>query len=110
MDVSRIFEICEKKIFDVGAGVGRMVKFYIDFVDKVLATDIFQNQIDFMKRRFFAYDCFSAELIDILEANLSEYKGGFDTVICINVLEHLSDDYLAVKKMSSLLEEGGKLF
>ena len=96
-----------KKVFDVGAGMGRMVSYYVDDAEKVVATDIFQHQVDFMNQRFSTHKGFSAKLIDVLESDLSEYKEEFDTVICINVLEHLSDDYQAVKNMASLLEWGG---
>ena len=33
----------------------------------------------------------------------------FDTVICMNILEHLKDDREAVTNMSTLLEPGGRL-
>lgn len=98
-----------KKVFDVGAGMGRMVQYYIDSADRVVATDIFQHQVDHMSRKFSDYPVFTAERIDIMEDNLASYMELFDTVICINVLEHLSDDYLAVQKMKSLLKSGGCL-
>ena len=84
-----------KSVFDVGAGMGRMVDFYIREVEKVTATDIFQEQVDFMNKRFEQYPYFHAELVDILKDALEEYEGKFDTVLCINVLEHLLDDYKA---------------
>ncbi len=102
-------EYVGKKIFDVGAGMGRMVTYYINDAEKVLATDIFQKQVDFMNDKFSKYPYFEAKVIDVLEDELADYENSFDTVICINVLEHLSDDYLAVKKMKSLLEIGGRL-
>ncbi len=71
-----------------------------------MATDIFQDQVDFMKHRFSQYPYFKAELLDILESNLTLYEGKFDTVICINVLEHLFDDYRAVNNMKPLLMRG----
>lgn len=98
-----------KSVFDVGAGMGRMVLYYIDQVEKAVATDIFQDQVDFMNNRFSQYPYFKAELLDILESDLTSYEGKFDTVICINVLEHLSDDYRAVNNMKSLLMRGGNL-
>lgn len=98
-----------KRIFDVGAGMGRMVSYYVDKAEKVVATDIFQHQVDYMNQRFADKACFKAERINILDDNIEKYKGQFDTVICINVLEHLSDDYKAVSRMLSLLEAGGCL-
>lgn len=96
-------------VFDVGAGVGRMVDFYIEDANRVVATDIFQEQVDYMRERFKRYSYFKAEVVNILEDNLTEYKENFDTVICINVLEHLLDDYKAVKNMKYILQSGGML-
>ncbi len=62
-----------------------------------------------MNAKFGQYSFFSARNVDVLKDDLSEFCGKFDTVICINVLEHLEDDYLAVEKMKSLLIPGGKL-
>lgn len=98
-----------KRIFDVGAGIGRMVSYYIDRAEKVVATDIFQEQVDYMNQKFSQYSYFCAQNVDILESDLSAHERQFDTVICINVLEHLSDDYLAVKKMNSLVATGGHI-
>lgn len=98
-----------KRVFDVGAGMGRMVQFYIDKCERIVATDIFQSQVDYMNMRFEGYPNFNAEVFDILSDDISEYVGAFDTVICINVLEHLENDELAVNKMKELLCEGGNL-
>lgn len=98
-----------QRIFDVGAGMGRMVRYYIDRAEVVLATDIFQHQVDYMNEAFKEYPAFKAMVVDIMQDDLKTYQGQFDTVICINVLEHLADDYKAVAKMKSLLMERGKL-
>ena len=97
------------KVFDVGAGMGRMVRYYIDKAEEVVATDIFQHQVDYMNESFREYDGFKAEMVDIMKDNLSAYHGRFDTVICINVLEHLENDYEAVERMKELLYDGGHL-
>lgn len=97
------------RIFDVGAGMGRMVKFYINRAAQITATDIFQMQVDYMNERFRRYANFNAVLWDIMKDEVGDYKGKYDTVICINVLEHLKDDNLAIQKMKELLKPGGKL-
>lgn len=102
-------EYVGKKVFDVGAGMGRMVEYYIEFTESVVATDIFQHQVNHMNSRFKDYPGFVAKKIDVLEDALDRFENEFDTVICINVLEHLPDDYKAVENMLSLLEMGGHL-
>lgn len=98
-----------KRIFDVGAGMGRMAEFYAGNAERVVATDIFQSQVDYMNSHFAGVPYFEAVLLDILESDLTPYVGGFDTVLCVNVLEHLEQDALAIEKMETLLCEGGNL-
>ena len=62
-----------------------------------------------MNERFRRYANFNAVLWDIMKDEVGDYKGKYDTVICINVLEHLKDDNLAIQKMKELLKPGGKL-
>lgn len=102
-------EYVGKKVFDVGAGMGRMVQFYIEQCERVLATDIFQHQVDYMNKNFEDFSNFEAVLLDITKDDISCYAEQYDTVLCINVLEHLEDDELAIRKMKELLCNRGKL-
>lgn len=99
----------EGSVFEVGAGRGRNIGFYIDKCKEVVASDIFPDQIDYMKDRFQNYENFNAILLDIMEDDLEKYKGRFDTIVCINVLEHLSNDIKAVENMKRMLKTGGVL-
>ncbi|HTA17153.1 MAG TPA: glycosyltransferase [bacterium] len=44
-----------------------------------------------------------------LEQGLKEYRGQFDTVLAVNVLEHEEDDAAAIRAMARALCAGGKL-
>ena len=45
-----------------------------------------------------------------IEADIHEYEGeGFDTVVCLNVLQEIAEPYLAVERMAAALHEGGHL-
>lgn len=99
-----------KRVLDVGAGVGNLTKFMLKKCDLVVGVDIFEHQIQIMRKRFKKCSNFKAECRNILEddiEDLKEYK--FDTVVCINVLEHLEDDKEAVMRMKSLLASKGRL-
>lgn len=98
-----------KAVFDVGAGVGRMVGYYVGKCEYAVATDIFQSQVDFMNEHFQEIEYFSAVKMDILKDEITQYEGRFDTVLCINVLEHLEDDNLAVARMKRLLKPEGNM-
>lgn len=96
-----------KRVFDVGAGMGRMIRYYVEQCENVIATDIFSEQVDYMNQMYAQYPQFHAEKLDILTDDLERFQGQFDTVLCINVLEHLADDEMAVSKMKSLLTPSG---
>lgn len=98
-----------KRIFDVGAGLGRMVSYYIKDCEYAVASDIFDDQVDFMNKTYKRYNHFSAVKIDIMNDDISNFEGKFDTVLCVNVLEHIEDDKRAVERMKSLLMDGGNL-
>jgi len=98
-----------KRIVDIGCGVGTMTAYYIDGKELVVGVDIFQDQIDFLNERFRDKGNFKAVLLDILSEDterLKKYR--FDTVVCVNTLEHLEDDKKALLKMEDLIcGEGG---
>lgn len=98
-----------RRVLDVGAGVGTMMEYYIDDKELVVGIDIFEDQITLLKQRFDDKNL-KAFCYDIMVDDLTELKKyHFDTVICINVLEHLYDDHLAIGRMNELIDEGGKI-
>lgn len=99
-----------KRVFDVGAGMGRLIKYYIGQCDYAVASDIFEEQVKYMNQMYASYSYFHAEVIDIMRDDLLKFERQFDTVLCINVLEHLEDDKKSVMKMKSLLQSGGGVY
>lgn len=99
-----------KRVLDIGAGVGNLTQYLVKSCECVIGVDIFEHQINSMKKRFIQYENFEAYKFNILEDDLSKFINyKFDTIVCINVLEHLEDDLLAINKMKSLIVKGGKL-
>lgn len=100
-----------KRVLDIGAGIGNMTKFYVDEADLVITTDIFQDQIDIMKQRFGDKKNFGTMLFDILNSDnindLKKYK--FDTILLINVLEHLEDDRKAIERLKEIIDDNGHI-
>lgn len=97
-----------KNVLDIGGGVGTAISFYIEKADRVIATELFENQIDIMNERFKDFSYFKALKADIMKDDFSELAP-FDTIILINVLEHIEDDIQALANMKKLLEENGKI-
>lgn len=97
-----------KNVLDIGGGIGTAINFYIRKAERVITTELFDNQIDIMNERFKKFPYFKAVKADIIKDDFSEY-GLFDTIILINVLEHIEDDVQALMNMRNLLTENGKI-
>ena len=98
-----------KRILDVGSGIGSITHKLSD-KELVILIDNSKINVEHMERVFRNFDNFKVLCRDILYIDSVEFQNyGVDTVICLNVLEHLKDDYLALQNIYKLLCEGGNL-
>ena len=101
-----------KRVVDIGAGVGNMMQFYIDNAELVVATDVFESQLSVVEERFKEKTDKTKQLVtlvlDVEKMNPLDFvQYSLDTVISINVLEHIEDDLLALNNMKNILPSGG---
>lgn len=92
-------------ILEVGCGIGNMTDLFKN-KEKIIAVDLDSKHIKRMGQRFKNYQNVQPRLLNITESN---QKNMYDTVICLNVLEHIADDQKALLKMHKALRKGGKL-
>ncbi len=107
-----MFEVYEdyvgKRVLDVGGGVGTVISYYIENADLVVTTELFDKQIDMMRERFKEYDYFHAYNMDLTTDDLGPLKKyTFDTIICINVLEHIEKDLATMQLFKTIVQPGG---
>lgn len=98
-----------QRILEVGAGIGNFTTLLMDR-ELVVATDKYPPCIDYLKTRVGNH--FKGVLMQLDIANpdrreMDHYK--LDTVICLNVLEHIEDDVQALTYMHTVLQPGGRL-
>ena len=95
-----------EKTLETGAGSGNITK-YLTEVTEVTATDVDEHAIDQLRRQFGDIYGFSAEYLDLagdIPKTLQNKK--FDSAVCLNVLEHVSDDVKGMKNMHAMLKRG----
>lgn len=94
------------KILEIGCGIGNFTKLLIGY-GEVFAIDIDKHYVAAAIRTVKGKA--KIEYGDIEDSNY--FFGGqkFDTIICLNVLEHIKDDGRALRNMYSLLEKNGFL-
>ena len=96
-------------ICEVGAGTGNLTQFFLP-ARSVLCIEPESQYGDVLRR------------LAQVHLNLQVFAGGledcaaqggraaaFDTVVCVNVLEHIADDAQALEQMKSLLRPGGRV-
>lgn len=101
-----------RRVLEIGCGVGSV----IDLIrprEAILGIDVVPDVLDIARERFSDDASVEVRLLDFTEATDADLDAlrerRFDTLICINVLEHIDDDTAAVRRMSRLLDPGGTL-
>ncbi len=98
-----------KRVMDVGAGVGNMATFLLDR-EKLVLAELDPDYLSILDRRFGKF-----ENVDLVSLDLDTFVGSeiarhrLDTVICINVLEHIRDDDRVLREVYDGLPSGGRL-
>jgi SAM-dependent methyltransferase len=91
-------------VLEIGAGHGMFTE-RIAASSRVVATDLSRRCVDVLTERFANEANVEVRLADMAEATSS---GAYDSVVLINVLEHIEDDATALKQLATVLKPGGK--
>jgi len=105
----RILPFIGQRILEVGAGIGNFTRLLLNR-ELIVAVDKHPACVDYLKARLGNSRTLVPMELDISDpavCELSPYE--FDTVICLNVLEHVEDDLSALAHMYSVLRAGGIL-
>lgn len=94
------------KILEVGCGIGNFTLTLAKFGD-VTAIDLDPNLINKFKKN--QNSKIEAGFGDIEKGEYFFKSEFFDTIVCVNVLEHIDDDTKALKNMYQLLDKRGHL-
>lgn len=102
-----IEELCRPylgdRVLEVGSGQGALSEAF-GRGRHLLATDLSEANLDTLRTRFAGNPAIEVASLDVAEFSAS---ATFDSVIMINVLEHIEDDLAALKRLRSGLRPGG---
>jgi SAM-dependent methyltransferase len=97
------------KVLEIGAGIGNITVWLLPR-DTWMASDINPNYIHYLRNLTTAKPYLEVERVDVERTgDFAALRGRFDTVICLNVLEHVGDPLQALRNMRSALAPGGRL-
>ncbi len=96
-------------VVEVGAGVGNITQFLLN-AERVVCLEPFEPYREYLARRFAKHLNVEISPRRIEECPGTEAgRGDFDSVLCLNVLEHIDDDVEALRRMRQLLRPGGRV-
>jgi glycosyltransferase involved in cell wall biosynthesis len=96
-----------RDILEIGSGIGNMTRYFVPH-GKVTASDISPFCLRELDRTFAENESVKVRRLDISQNHYPEIEL-YDTIICLNVLEHIENDVEALRNMYRLLKKKGKL-
>ena len=107
---NRVESFIGTDILEVGMGIGIFTEKLL-VRGKVFGVEIVPEFVGEAKRRLGERHGLTTLVADIGGAALPDSLRGraFDTIVCMNVLEHIEDDRGTLKRLLSMLDSGGRL-
>lgn len=104
---------CSGRMFEIGSGIGNISRFFIEDQQQIVLSDFREEYCNHLSSRFGNSSCvMGIEVLDLtdpaFDSKFARYFGEFDTVFALNVVEHISDDALALNNCYKLLAKGGQ--
>jgi SAM-dependent methyltransferase len=95
-------------VLEIGAGIGNITR-ELMAGKRYYASDINPFYIEMLEKFKESQPHLSVTLLDLNHVHeFASESTQFDTIICMNVIEHLDDDQSAVGNIAGLLTRGGK--
>jgi glycosyltransferase involved in cell wall biosynthesis len=96
-----------QKVLEIGAGTGNLT---VQLIPRSLywATDINPLYLTFLENVGLNRPYMRVGYTDAEKGESYPAEQKFDTVICLNVVEHLADDLTALNNIRGVLEDGGR--
>lgn len=97
------------RVLEIGAGTGNLTAKLCQR-DSYTASDVDDFYCQHLSRRFSNRPGVSISKIDLARReDFAPLRAAVDTVVCLNVLEHVEDDKTALDNLRSALTPGGRL-
>ena len=100
-----------RRVLEIGAGIGNMSAFLVDEagVDRLVLTDTEPYYLGRLRERFAGRPQVAVAELRLPGRDPRLAAERLDTVVCLNVLEHIEQDGAALRAMRDLLQPAGRL-
>jgi len=96
-----------KRVLEIGAGIGNMTMHLIPRTT-YWATDVNPEYLHLLEDMRATRPYLHVGYTNGMDGNSFPAEQSFDTVVCLNVIEHLSDDFGALRNIYNALEKDGR--
>lgn len=98
-----------RRVLEIGAGMGNLSRCLAPRKELYIASDIDGEHLARLRIRLSHRPNFRAMECDLSRAeDFAVVRGRVDTIVCLNVLEHVEDDAAGLRNMFETLEPGGR--
>jgi SAM-dependent methyltransferase len=105
---------CKGNILEIGSGIGNISQFLLSDGFDITLSDLSASYFDILNDKFKSFDNLQEVILfDFAEKELKlkypRMVNKYDSIIALNVLEHIDDHRLAIENGLLLLKPGGNL-
>jgi len=98
-----------ERVLEIGAGIGNLTRALLPRRKNYVATDIDSEHLARLATRFQHRPNLLIRYCDLANpSDFAEFPASMDSVICLNVLEHVENDMLGLHNIHSVLKPGGR--
>jgi glycosyltransferase involved in cell wall biosynthesis/predicted RNA methylase len=98
-----------RRVLEIGAGMGNLSRQLAPRRARYIATDLDAEHLRRLRTRLHHRTNLETAVCDLANsAHFCALAGSVDTVVCLNVLEHVEDDGAALANIAQALEPGGR--
>ncbi len=98
-----------QRVFEAGSGTGTMTKFLVG-KERVVGSDFDRHYVSMLQGQYADRPNMRIEWADLAGPDWPDVSDEhIDSIVCMNVLEHLPDDRYILRKFFDLLEPGGRV-
>ncbi len=95
-------------VLEVGAGIGNLTMLLANDEHRYVATDTDEESLAELRRRMQYRRSIECRIFDFSKAEqIDLFRKSADTIVCLNVLEHVAEDQAALANMRECIRPGG---
>jgi glycosyltransferase involved in cell wall biosynthesis len=97
-----------QRVLEIGAGIGNLTRALMPR-DRYTATDINPHYLDYLSNFAESRPYLDVRRLDLADPSATDgLAGRYDTVVCLNVLEHVAQESQGARNLLSVLAPGGR--